>query len=394
VAVHNLKRWLRRRWQKATPWFKSFITAVLLACLSLCLLSDRRVGWLEYYLVDYYFSHRGAIAPPSEVFLVSVDDESFNRLHMRTATPRALWIDTIQKLATYPIKGLFLDFVFSDNWDPNIDQRLADVMKKAPTIIGSLYHVQRDKNPDGTVAASIRGEEPIELFRNAAHRVVSTNVSLDYGVSRRFFSLSGNGYAPTMADVVYGDNLTGKALPNPRDFINYYGHPGTIEKIPLWKFLDAANSLPQDRLKNKLVFVGVELGMQYTSFPQTGKVITPFGQPSSVVEIHATAAANIIRGDWIRRLAPEDEATLMFIATAFLAYLLLSLKPIQGAILLLSTIAGWSAFSYFMFLHLYFIPGVLMFILLTLTWIFTCGYYYLLLRKIETALGVKLEPGR
>ena len=55
---------------------------------------------------------------------------------------------------------------------------------------------------------------------------------------------------------------------------------------------------------------------------------------------------------------------------------------------------GWLAFSFVMFLSLWFVPGLIFCLVLPLVWLMRTMHYYLVLKRFEAAMGVKLDLGR
>ncbi len=120
-------------------------------------------------------------------------------------------------------------------------------------------------------------------------------------------------------------------------YLNFYGPPGTIEKISYYKLLrsdqDSASEHMKINLKGKAVFVGLSENMSLT---QNDGYYTVFSQQNGVdisgVEIAATAFANLLEDNYIQPLGfPEHHLTLLLWGI-LLSLLCLFLQPMLAAI--------------------------------------------------------------
>ena len=124
---------------------------------------------------------------------------------------------------------------------------------------------------------------------------------------------------------------------------------------------------------------------------------TPYGLMFGV-EIHATAAANLLRGEWIVRFPHKGEAVVLNVFIFVLTLAVFRLRPLMAGAALVLLGGLWTLLSYGAFLAGLFVPGFLMLIVIFPS-IFALStfYYYLALRRsrefLESRLGVRLPEG-
>lgn len=75
------------------------------------------------------------------------------------------------------------------------------------------------------------------------------------------------------------------------------------------------------------------------------------------VEIHATAAANLVEGKWIRRGSVAAELVSLTIISLLLTLGLFHLRPGWGALAVVGYVTIWAAFAYWFFLRGVLLPG-------------------------------------
>jgi len=138
-------------------------------------------------------------------------------------------------------------------------------------------------------------------------------------------------------------------------YLNFYGHPGTIETVPYYKILqsneESAVKQRQLDLKGKAVFVGLSESMRpeykngdgfYTVFSQNGKDI-------SGVEIAATVFANLLEDKPIKpSVFPVYYATI-FLWGVLLGILCLFTTPAISAVSLIGLSALYLGVVFFQF---------------------------------------------
>lgn len=131
-------------------------------------------------------------------------------------------------------------------------------------------------------------------------------------------------------------------------YLNFYGPPGTIASISAADLLvpDALTRLPDDALRGRVVFVG----LQELAIPQSADSFpTAFSTASGVdlggVEIAATAFANLLHGETLRAL-PEWARVLLVALLGFVFALASCLGRVwRGLAITLSLAAAYAAIA-------------------------------------------------
>lgn len=123
--------------------------------------------------LDWLFKIRGAMPPPSDVVIVSIDQASAEILHFPDDPenwPRSFYAQLIQRINQQNPAVIAFNLHFSESRDPKADQMLAKAMRAKKNVILSNY-LKQDSSPDFSPIGQIRYEpiiEPIPLFSHAA----------------------------------------------------------------------------------------------------------------------------------------------------------------------------------------------------------------------------------
>ncbi len=117
--------------------------------------------------------------------------------------------------------------------------------------------------------------------------------------------------------------------------VDYYGPKGTMPRVSL---ADVWNgTLPRARVAGKVVIFGV------TAVGTHDQRVTPFDQFAPGVDIHATAIANVLHGDYLRRpwWALFVEALVLLGIALVVGRLLAKVSVVQGVPVVLATAVGY-----------------------------------------------------
>jgi adenylate cyclase len=115
------------------------------------------------------------------------------------------------------------------------------------------------------------------------------------------------------------------------------------------------------------------------------------------VEIHATAAQNLIDSTWIKRATQNDELIWLGLACFLLSLLILTVRPVRAMILVLSSFLIWSGLAYTSFANYFFLPGAVMvcMVLPMVLLVSTVAYYFITLRRqlqVQRAFEFYVSP--
>lgn len=341
------------------------IIASVLGLLSYQIYPNPEIQNVEYGALDFWFSLRQPVAPPEDVILVAIDEASYDALNvpMSKGWPRELHAKLLERLAKAGVKRVVFDIIFSGpSGDPEADEALAKAFGLLPTAIGVEFAREAQNMPVKKVHL------PYEPFLKTVGELALVKKPLDGEYVRRFKTGGQSDLTNKYRSLAEAAaNLPpGTPEPDTNDLIWFYGPANTIISYPYVDVLE--EFIPDEELKGKVVFVG--LALQSALGPsQKDAFLTSFqvkDTPDGVelasrtfgVEIHATAALNLIHQEWIHRYSTQSERIVFGTATFVVALIFFYLSPGLGILALFLFICGWAAFSYSEFLNLRFIPGV------------------------------------
>lgn len=363
---------------RAAAWL-----AALCGLLHLFLFTGITGQILEGYALSYWFMMRGPLPTPPEVAVVAIDEASFKAfgISKHALWPRQYHVALIKRLKELGARRVAFDLVFRGaGTDPAVDQELAAAFASFPTVLAHEPPAAGETESEALYVAD-------ELFTKSAEALGTVQAISEDGMVRGFtpappgarsLSAAGAGVAP------FG-------LPKPGDYINFYGPGGTIQTVSFYKVLDQEDPLPPGYFKDKVVFVGASLGLSGYALSRDWAG-TPYGpKPTFGVEINATQAANILRGDWIRNADVGPNGVWLNIIVMVLAFLLLRLSPGRAALLFVFTVLFWSYLSFAAFERHLYLPRMTVLLVLFLAAAANWIFHYLYERKnrlwIEHAFG-------
>lgn len=337
------------RKQVSRLWLVGGLASVLTALAGVSLLQFPIGGSATRLSFDLPFALRGDLAA-TNVAIVYLDEASHRELTQPMTAPwdRSLHAKLIEQLTAQGAKAIVFDILFTDpSPNPAADDELAAAIKKSGRVIlGGNF-----QNRETTPGAMGRWEElPYEPFRYVAAGWGNANflVDPDYGIRSFFptlYKISGQDtvlwlpgavakFVGVPDEVVQSKGIESR-------WLNYYGPPGTVPSISYFLAL-LPDGPPPGFFKDKIVFVGAQLSADYsgkgkdeflTPYAYWGKGFAPG------VEIHATATLNLINCDWLNRLPPLLELTIVFLFAAVAGCGLVRALPFTAVLLtLLGTI--------------------------------------------------------
>jgi CHASE2 domain-containing sensor protein len=307
------------------------VSAVLAALVSfVCLSPAGKI--LERAQLDALFNIRGAQKPSPEVAVVAIDEQSYLDLGipMASAWPRRLHSKLINKLHEAGAKRVIFDILFvNQSEDPSADQEFAESLAKMPTILGASIGYSRQATLNGTFMLE-QVIRPAEIFERRAAGIGLVGLPLESSRIYRFqterSSLLPEGRP--LSEAALGEEGSYTA-PGPRDMINYYGPVPTVRRFSYHDVIADERRIPNEAFKNAIVFVGLTLQSR-TGPSQREAFTTPFDSGMFGTEIHATAASNILKQDWISRLAPHSDGLLIITLALISTVMVASLAGLPG----------------------------------------------------------------
>ena len=388
-------------------WLVGGLASVLTALVGILLLQFPIGGGLVRSSFDLPFALRSDLTV-TNIAIVYLDEASHRELNQPTTAPwdRLLHAKLIEQLTALGAKAIVFDILFTDpSASPEADEKLAAAIRKSGRVILAGNYQNRETTP----GAMGRWEElPFEPFRDVAVGWGNANLPVDpdYGI-RRFFptvtKISGQDMVPWLPgavskfagvsdDVLRADGIESR-------WLNYYGPPGTLPGISYFLAL-MPDGPPPEFFKDKIVFIGAQMSADFsgkgkdeflTPYAYWGKGFAPG------VEIHATAALNLLRHDWLNRLPPMLELAIVFLFAVLAGYSLIRIQPLPAALVtLLATIlvviaAHWLAWRW----HLWFAWLILLcelWVALLCSVIYNSLRLYVEKKLLEQSLAAHLSP--
>lgn len=339
---------------------------------------------LERKTRDLRFQIRGPIAPSGEVIIVAIDDQSIKALG-RWPWPRFVTAEVIRILASGGAKRIGVDFLFSEPEEHPEMNRIQDLIAayqelglltddaRSQAFFNEMVEALESSDNDAFLASVIQDAgnvmlsfalknlgngallAPLPQLAAAADRVGFVNVFPDPdGAVRKslvFREYNGKKWWSLAACVALDIRPD---LPD-SFFLNYYGPHGAF---PTYSLVDVlAGDIDPKIFQGKRVLIGgaaVGLGDHYPA---------PFASYFWGVEVHATAADNLLTGRYLQRpeWMPAVDATILFLISLTLGLVLPRLPvhfcfPFTVFIAFLFLMTGQHLFSNHRLLIIYIYP--------------------------------------
>lgn len=275
----------------------------------------------------------------TNVVLVYLDDVSHTRLHQKydRAWQREVHADLINALTQYGAKAIAYDELFTEEENANggSDKFAAAIRNHGRVVLGAdlgtgdYFFGRVDETkiswPHSNLVAATPHWGFVQLNPDSDDRIREP-----YHGWEDVPSLSWK-----MAQLV-GAPIT-KEPRGQRKIIwlNYYGPRGTLKSLSFWKALDRKDPEVAKFFKGKIVFIG-----SATQSGFSGKRRDQFHSPFSLlrenlwpgVDIHATQFLNLQRGDYLLRMDPVVEVSLMLFLGLLIGGGLAVLRPKTSAL--------------------------------------------------------------
>ncbi|MFM1848243.1 MAG: hypothetical protein RL417_1717 [Pseudomonadota bacterium] len=350
---------------------------------------------VQDFVFDRWIALRGQVAPPDEVVVVAMDEPSYEQLGLSPteAWPRGAHAQLLERLAELGAKRVVFDILFvGEGASPSGNAALEAALKRIPSVLGAELSRQEVTGYELTELTT-----PYEGFSKSSEQLALVNLPERHGVVRRFFVPGDEvGYdLPTLAvAATRGSGVS--SLPDHRSLINFYGPAGRGMRVfSYYQILEKEVPFPAALIKDKIVFVGLMLNTEVGP-AQKDSFLTPFGRMFGV-EIHATGAANIIRGDWIRRLSVPAEMAFLSAGAVAVGYAAFALPPLLGAVALVGIVLLWFVGGLVAINWGWLLPGALLFVVVapvvyTLSTLENYRRSRRERRELERAFGYYLAP--
>jgi len=394
-----LWRWLPRSQARGRTLRAALLIALLPGIAGILLSHWPPTEGLEREGLDLLFLLRGTQAPPAQVCVVALDEDTYQELGADPGNPlpRSFHARLIHTLKAAGARAVAFDILFEKPRDPGEDEALTAALAESGfVVLGSTVNQVEDPRFN---QAQI--DEPYEGFARAAAAVADVNLPTDRdGVIRSAWLVHQDRKTLALAatEIATGHGFAGDLS---QRLIDYYGPARTLRTVSFYQALDPEHFLPPGFFKDKIVFVGLS---QASAAGMAAKdaFLTPFrgasGQLTYGVEIHATLAANLLEGRRLDLLPPVAEGALLLLLPLAASLAFMTLRPLWGglAFLVLEAlpwVAGYAAFTQGRLWIPVVIPSAFQ---LPLAYILSLVWYYLTTvrerERIKRAFSFYLSP--
>ena len=294
-------------------------------------------GAWRFKSYDWLFLLRHRLNPPvvpPEVLILSMEEQSHEVLDQPLNAPwdRSIHARVLERCLTNGARAVVFDIVFGDmkRWsNPQADKALADAIRLGSNRVVFAYATTPGRQKTSQVPNVI---PPPTVFREALITPARLSVSdnnyfaglpeFEPDYDQRVRRL-GPCYPPRKHSLAWSMagllNLpcltiarsTNRAPESEERWLNYYGPSGHLDTIKYYQVLTNLNggeAVPGIIFSNRVVLIGAGTLTKFSG-ERKDSYISPFaalGKESerflAGVEIHATAALNLIRNEWMTRM--------------------------------------------------------------------------------------------
>ncbi len=357
----------------------AFVWAVGAACLTGSSLPLSQMMELQAQSAFYQF--RGAIAPPKNIVILAIDDQSISnpQIYYQTnpkkyaffeplkAFPfkRAAYAQVIDKLIESGARAVALDVVFDlpSSYGVADDKKLLAALQRnrSKVTLAALY--EQSETNGGLAITQLR--QPQEILLSASKFVGSVNFPLE--IDGKVHRLAGE--FPKELTETEGslldkipdfDTATLRSanidFPKPKGSSIYFrGGAGTFPTLPFWYVLDPdqwnSNLQSGKIFKDKIVIVGATANVANDFYPVAVNWL--FADRMSGVEIHANAIATLMEGNALTLAIENSPARSLFVLALVAGCAFFVGKNKYGRMRILSCFAitvVWGGISYILFI--------------------------------------------
>lgn len=249
-------------------------------------LVSREVGVgreLELESVDLRFEIRGPVAPPDDIVLVQVDDQTLSDLDLRWPFPRSRHARVIDRLSAAEARVIAVDLQFTEQTEIAEDNALIEAIDRAEGVVLATTIV------DDQGRTNVLGGD--ELVADLGARVGSALLPLDPdgALRRAAYAPDGLESLGVVATELYTRRQV-QPFDENRTWIDYAGPPGTLRSYPYSDVL--RGRVPPEALRGKIVVVGTEAAR----LKDVSSTSTTENSLMSGPEVQANAIATVLAG--------------------------------------------------------------------------------------------------
>ena len=308
---------------------------------------------LERQMQTLFFELRGAVKPPTDVVILTIDEYSITQgKDVYTVDPqkyaflaplhewpwkRIAYARALDRLMAAGARSVAIDLIFdSPSSDPESDRALQQALQRYAGRVTLAAQYEETRAPQGFLTQLLG---PHDLFQTKPMSVGSINYPIDadgrvHALGSRFaqqmtqaslskapqeWLIGSQTTAPSFAEAAMRSSQQMYPAPRGED-IFFYGPAGTFEQIPFWQVLDAASWDTQsqgaafkDKFKDKIVLIGptFKLSQDFHAAPFSESPL--YRQAMSGVELNANAIATLLENKSIADGIPNAPLQGVFV---------------------------------------------------------------------------------
>ena len=262
---------------------------------------------LELKTVNHRFEIRGMEEPRFPIILITVDEDSFDNLHLRWPWPRSVHARLLDEIGKGNPLAVAFDILFPEPTKdrPREDQLLAAAMGRRRNVFLAMVIKPMETVSAGVRVTSVRADRPIPLLRErAAGEGFSNVIKGSDGFVREadVVRMHQGQMVPSLAKAMYdrlAKDLHAAPLPpsTERIMINFRGPRGTFPTFPYFQVV--TGEMPSELFRDKIVLVGA------SALTLQDLHLAPFataGNPTPGTEVLANVLDNLLSGDPLHAL--------------------------------------------------------------------------------------------
>lgn len=339
--------------------------------------------------------------PPNELIMVYLDGDVKRNLGQPPDQPldRHFYTLLLDRLTREKAKLVFFDILF-DEPSPNraVDQQFAGAIQK----MGHVVLVSGwDQNQQENSQADILVPPTAILSSVADSGSAKCPIDPDYAIRRLAVGDKDQPSAGWVAACLLGATVTNQTQSSLTGaWINFYCPPGQLRSVNLDHAI-ATNGLPDGYFANKIVVIGArpQIGVAGDKREVFHSPYSMFGWSDATgPAVQGFNLLNLLRGDWLNRMATGWEIGMVISWGVILAIVLMFLRPwpatlcALGCLIVVGLIASYSQLH----LHVWFnwlIPAAVQ---PAIALIWSVGYQFIVAdrrrRQLRRAFGSYLSP--
>jgi CHASE2 domain-containing sensor protein len=332
-------------WLKRKDWGRAWVAAWAIAATATTALNLGLVQLFERQAQTLFFEMRGVVAPPKEIVILAIDEESLAQGEFFRADPqqhpelapieswpwqRTVYATVIDKLMAAGAKAVAIDILFSNpsSYGEADDQQFAQALQKYAGRVVLAAQYAEVETPQGYTTQLTT---PLPQLCDVQSCVGSINFLLEpdgriHQLAEQFLPQLLQNSPPAQAEVLPQiPTFTRSTLqaarvsyPTPTgSSIFFYGPPRTFTHIPFWHVLNSDNweSYLQSGayFKDKIVLIGSTATSHQDLQPAPFSKTWFYPDPMAGVEIHANAIASLLEGRTIAEIIPQAPLRGLFV---------------------------------------------------------------------------------